>query len=41
MRNIQNATFTFADGISCLELANSYTIVATESAINKIEEALK
>lgn len=41
MRNIQNATFTFAEGISCLELANSYTIVATESAINKIEEALK
>ncbi|MGI6607853.1 MAG: 50S ribosomal protein L4 [Erysipelotrichaceae bacterium] len=41
MRNIQNATFVFADSISCLELANSYTIVATESAINKIEEALK
>ncbi len=41
MRNIQNATFTFADGISCLELANSYTVVATESAISKIEEALK
>lgn len=41
MRNIQNATFTFAEGINCLELANSYTIVATESAINKIEEALK
>ena len=41
MRNLQNATFTTADGLSCLDMANAYTLVATEAAVKKIEEALK
>lgn len=41
MRNLQNATFTTNEGLSCLDMANAYTIVATASAVKKIEEALK
>ncbi len=41
MRNLPNADFELADGISCLELANTYTVVATETAIKRIEEALQ
>ena len=41
MRNLQNATFTTSDGLNCLDMANAYTLVATEAAIKKIEEALK
>lgn len=41
MRNLQNAAFTTADSLNCLDLANSYTLVATEAAVKKIEEALK
>ncbi len=40
MRNLPNASFTTSDGLSCLDLANAYTLVATEAAIKKIEEAL-
>ena len=41
MRNIPNASFQFADGINCLELADAYTVVVTEAAVKKIEEALQ
>ncbi len=41
MRNLPEAAFQFADGINCLELADAYTVVATESAVKKIEEALQ
>ena len=41
MRNLPNAAFTTSEGLSCLDMANAYTIVATESAVKKIEEALK
>ena len=41
MRNLQNASFTTAEGLNCLEMANSYTLVATEAAVKKIEEALQ
>ena len=41
MRNLQNATFTPTEGLSCLDMANAYTLVATEAAVKKIEEALQ
>lgn len=41
MRNLQNASFVTADGLSCLDMANAYTMVATEAAIKSIEEALQ
>ena len=41
MRNLQNATFTTTEGLSCLDMANAYTLVATEAAVKKIEEALQ
>jgi len=41
MRNIQNASFTTNEGLNCLELANAYSVVATEAAVKKIEEALQ
>lgn len=41
MRNLQNATFTTSEGLSCLDMANSYKIIATEAAVKKIEEALQ
>ncbi len=41
MRNLQNASFNTSEGLNCLEMANSYTIVATEAAVKKIEEALQ
>ena len=41
MRNLQNATFTTTEGLSCLDMANSYVMVATEAAVKKIEEALQ
>ena len=41
MRNLQNASFNTSEGLNCLEMANSYTIVVTEAAVKKIEEALQ
>ncbi|MBO4217960.1 MAG: 50S ribosomal protein L4 [Erysipelotrichaceae bacterium] len=41
MRNLQDANFEFANSVSCLELANTYTLVCTEAAVNKIQEGLK
>ena len=41
MRNLPNAAFATSDGLSCLDMANAYTMVATEAAVGKIEEALK
>ena len=41
MRNLQNATFTTSEGLSCLDMANSYKMIATEAAVKKIEEALQ
>jgi len=41
MRNLQNASFVTSEGLNCLELANAYTLVATETAVKKIEEALQ
>ena len=41
MRNIPNASFTTSEGLNCLDMANSYTMVATEAAVKKIEEALQ
>lgn len=41
MRNLPNADFELADSISCLQLANAYTLVATEAAVKSIEEALQ
>ena len=41
MRNLQNATFTTAQSLSCLDMANAWTMVATEAAVKKIEEALQ
>jgi large subunit ribosomal protein L4 len=41
MRNLQNASFNTSEGLNCLEMANSYTIVATAAAVKKIEEALQ
>jgi len=41
MRNLQNASFNTSEGLNCLEMANSYTLVATEAAVKKIEEALQ
>ncbi len=41
MNNLQNAYWEYADGISCLELANSYTLVCTEKAIETIQEGLR
>ena len=41
MRNLQEASFTTSEGLNCLEMANSYTLVATEAAVKKIEEALQ
>ena len=41
MRNIQEAGMEFADSISCLQLADAYTVVCTEAAIRRIEEGLK
>ena len=41
MRNLQNASFNTSEGLNCLEMANSYALVATEAAVKKIEEALQ
>jgi large subunit ribosomal protein L4 len=41
MRNLQNASFNTSEGLNCLEMANSYTLVATEAAVKKIEGALQ
>ena len=41
MRNLQQAAFTTADGLNCLDMANAYKLVATEQAIKDIEEALQ
>ena len=41
MRNLPEANFEFANSVSCLELANTYTLVCTEAAVNKIQEGLK
>ncbi|MCR5067179.1 MAG: 50S ribosomal protein L4 [Erysipelotrichaceae bacterium] len=41
MRNLPEANFEFAESVSCLELANTYTLVCTEAAVNKIQEGLK
>lgn len=41
MRNIPEAGFEFANGISCLELADAHTVVMTEAAVKTIEEGLK
>ena len=40
MRNLQQAAFTTADGLNCLDMANAYKLVATEQAVKLIEEAL-
>jgi len=41
MRNLPETNFEFANSVSCLELANTYTLVCTEAAVNKIQEGLK
>ncbi len=41
MRNLPEANFEFAESVSCLELANTYTLVCTEAAVNKIQEGLQ
>lgn len=41
MRNLQNATFTTTEGLTCLDMANAYHMVVTEAAVKKIEEALQ
>lgn len=41
LRNLPNASFVTADGINCLELADAMSVVMTEAAIKKIEEALQ
>jgi len=41
MRNLPNAGFEFADSINCLLLADTNTLVCTETAIKTIEEGLK
>jgi len=41
LRNLPDASFVTADGINCLELADAMSIVATEAAIEKIQEALQ
>lgn len=41
MRNLQNASFTTAAGLNCLDMANAYTLVMTEEAVKSIEEALQ
>lgn len=41
MRNLQNASFSTASGLNCLDMANAYTLVLTEEAVKSIEEALQ
>ena len=41
MRNLQNACFTTSEGLNCLDMANAYTLVMTEAAVKKVEEALQ
>lgn len=41
MRNLPNAAFATARSLSCLEMADAYSVVATEAAVKKIEEGLK
>ncbi len=41
LRNLPNASFVISEGINCLELADANSVVVTEAAIKKIEEALQ
>ena len=40
-RNLGNVLVLMADEINCYDIVNANVLVATEDAINKIEEVLK